>query len=101
MAFWTDKFMRKMREEWLRRIDKIQYYANGRWYDAAITDKAIEEDTLKVWSQTMDNEALTITGLRILDISGDVAGQISENLVKTSAQGVITLWEFPLYEITG
>lgn len=101
MAFWTDKFMNKMRAEWLRRLEKIQYYAGGKWYDAAITDKAIEGDTVKVWSQTMDNEALTITGLRILDISGDIAGQISENLVKTSTQGVVTLWEFPLYEITG
>lgn len=101
MAFWTEKFMGKMRTEWLRRLEKIQYYAGGKWYDAVITDKAIEGDTLKIWSQTMDSESLTITGLRILDTSGDVAGQISENLVKTSTQGVITLWEFPLYEITG
>ncbi|MBQ6208112.1 MAG: hypothetical protein IJK52_13635 [Oscillospiraceae bacterium] len=101
MAFWTEKFMGKMRTEWLRRLEKIQYYAGGKWYDAVITDKAIEGDTLKIWSQTMDSESLTITGLRILDTSGDVAGQISENLVKTSTQGVVTLWEFPLYEITG
>lgn len=100
MAFWTDKFMGKMRKEWLRRIARIQYYAGGKWYEAAITEKTIEGDTLKVWSQTTDSESLTITSIRILDTAGDVAGQISESIAKTSTRGVITLWEFPLYEIT-
>lgn len=58
MAFWTDVFLNKVRQDWLKRIVKIQYYA------------------------------------------GDVAGQISESITKLDTQGVITLWEFPLYEIT-
>ena len=34
MAFWTTNFMNKMRNEWLRRIGKIQYQDNnGTWYD--------------------------------------------------------------------
>ena len=41
MAFWTENFMAKMRAEWLRRIEKIQYQAGGRWYDAVITDKHV------------------------------------------------------------
>ena len=42
MAFWTTNFMNKMRNEWLRRIGKIQYQDNnGTWYDAHITEKKV------------------------------------------------------------
>lgn len=100
MAFWTETFLNKMRNEWLRRITKIQYYAGGKWYDAIITEKTISGDTLKITSTTSDSSALTITSVRLLDTSGDVAGQITESITKLATQGVITLWEFPLYEIT-
>lgn len=100
MAFWTDIFMKKVREDWLKRIVKIQYYAGGTWYNAQITSKTIEGNTLKILSQTTDSKALTITSVRLIDMGGDVAGQISESITKQATQGVITLWEFPLYEIT-
>ena len=82
MAFWTETFLNKMREDWLRRIVKIQYYAGGTWYDAQITSKTIEGDTLKILSQTTDSRALTVTSVRLIDMGGDVAGQISENITK-------------------
>ncbi len=100
MAFWTDTFMKKVRQDWLKRIVKIQYYAGGVWYDAQITSKTIDGDTLKILSQTTDSKALTITSVRLIDTGGDVAGQLTENITKLATQGVITLWEFPLYEIT-
>ncbi|MCD7810353.1 MAG: hypothetical protein LUG91_00655, partial [Ruminococcus sp.] len=100
MAFWTDDFMNKRRTEWLKSIVKIQYYAGGTWYDAQITSKSISGDTLKILSQTTDSKALTITKVRLIDTGGDVAGQLTENITKLSTQGVITLWEFPLYEKT-
>lgn len=99
MAFWTDTFMNKVRQDWLNRIVKIQYYAGGVWYDAQITEKTVVGDTLRIKSQTTDSKALTITSVRLIDTGGDVAGQLSENIVKLATQGVITLWEFPLYEI--
>lgn len=100
MAFWTEDFLTKRRAEWLRRIDKIQYYAGGQWYDALITSKSIEGNALKILTQTVDSLALTITRVRVLDTDGAVAGQMNENITKLATQGVITLWEFPLYEIT-
>lgn len=100
MAFWTSSFLAKRRAEWLRRIEKIQYYAGGRWYDATITSKSVSDDTLKIVTQTADNLALTITSVRLLDTDGEVAGQLSENISKLATQGVVTLWEFPLYEVT-
>ncbi len=100
MAFWKDAFLAKIRTDWLRRIEKIQYYAEGTWRDELITEKSIVGNTLKVTSQTTDSAALTITSVRLIDNDGDVAGQISESITKLATQGVITLWEFPLYEIT-
>nr|UWI04103.1 MAG: hypothetical protein [Bacteriophage sp.] len=100
MAFWKESFLNKMRAEWLRRIYKFQYYAGGQWYDAVITDKKIDGNTLYVTTATTDSAALVITKVRLIDIGGEVAGEISESITKTATQGVITLWEFPLYEIT-
>lgn len=99
MAFWKEEFMNKIRAEWLRRIYKFQYYADGQWYDAVITDKRVDGNTLRVTTSTTDSADLTITKVRLLDTAWELAGEISENIKKSAAQGVITVWEFPLYEI--
>ena len=99
MAFWTDNFLNKMRAEWAKRIVKIQYYASGTWYDALITSKEVVGNKVKIITQTSDNSALTITSVRLIDNSGEIAGQRSESIEKKSTQSVITLWEFPLYEV--
>lgn len=96
--FWKESFLDKMRAEWLRRLVKIQYYAGGVWYDAAITKKEISGNAVKIISTTTDSTALTVTAVRIIDINGDVAGERTEHIVKKGTQSVITLWEFPLYE---
>lgn len=100
MAFWKEGFLNKMRAEWLRRIYKFQYYAGGKWHDAEITDKKIVGNTLYVITTTTDSATLVITKVRLFDTGGEIAGEISESISKNSTQGVITLWEFPLYEIT-
>ena len=99
MKFWDENFLNKRRKEWLDSIYKIQYYDGKIWRDAAITEKKIKGNTLKILSVTTDNASLTITRVRLLDTGGNIAGQISESIKKLSTQGVITLWEFPLYEI--
>ena len=99
MAFWKEEFMHKMRAEWLRRIYKFQYWDGNCWRDAVITEKKIEGNTLYVTTATTDSEALTITKIRLIDTGGEVAGEISESITKLATQGVVTLWEFPLYEI--
>lgn len=91
--------MNGIRAEWLRRIYKFQYFADEKWHDAVITEKKISGDTITVITETTDSEELTITKIRLIDTSGEVAGEISENIEKLSTQGLVTLWEFPLYEI--
>lgn len=99
MAFWKDTFLVKIRKEWLRRIVKMQYYADGVWYDAEITSRGVSGNAITLTTQTTDSAALNITKVRLIDVDGDVAGEITENIVKSATQGVVTLWEFPLYEV--
>lgn len=96
--FWSQTFMAKMRAEWLRRIVKAQYKAGVTWYDAVITEKKIEGDTLFVTIVTQDSLSLTITGLRLIDTGGEVAGEQSDSITKKDTQGVLLQFSFPLYE---
>lgn len=98
--FWKETFLAKRREEWLRSLDRFQYLTNGVWKDAVITEKTVVGNALKIKTVTNDDAtAANITGVRVLDRDGDIAGQLTENIKKKSTQGVLTLWEFPLYEI--
>lgn len=98
--FWKEMFLAKIRLEWLRRIAKFQYKAGDQWYDAVVTDKTIVGNTMKITTVTTDSLTMTITGIRVFDTGGDLAGEISESITKNSTQGLLTLWEFPLYEIS-
>ena len=100
MAFWTNTFLNKMREEWLRRIYKVQYQAGNTWYDAVITDRRVVGNTVKITTTTNDNAAMVIKAVRLIDTGGDVAGQRTENITKQASQGIVTVWEFPIYELT-
>lgn len=100
MAFWTDDFMAKIRTMWLNKLKKVRYLAGSTWYEAQIVSKEISGNTLKVTTATADSVSATITKIQILDDEGEVAGQVTESITKSSTQGVITLWEFPVYEIT-
>lgn len=98
--FWKEVFLAKRRAEWLQSLVKFQYLQNGEWKDAVITDKRIVGNALKITTVTNDDAtAGSITGVRILDKDGDVSGQMDESIEKKATQGVLTLWEFPLYEI--
>ena len=98
--FWKESFLKKRREEWLKSVERFQYLTDGTWKDAVITDKRVDGNALKITTTTTDDgAAATITAVRILDRDGDIAGQMNENIEKKATQGVLTLWEFPLYEL--
>jgi hypothetical protein len=48
---------------------------------------------------TTDDEANTVTGVRVYDNNGDLVLEMAENISKKSTQGILTVWEFPLYEV--
>ena len=98
--FWINSFIEKRRKEWLDSLIGFQVLIDGVWVDAMITDKRIEGNALKITTLAPDSDKSTkITGVRFIDKDGDVAGQRSEYIVKTITQGLLTLWEFPIYEL--
>lgn len=97
--FWNEDFLAKRRNEWLRQLDKFQFYANGEWHDATITEKRVDGNSLKI-TAIIDGENINkVTGIRILDAVGNIAGERSDTLDKKTTQGLLTMWEFPIYEI--
>lgn len=89
MGFWKESFLDKRRKEWMRDISKVQYYADGVWYDAQINEKVIQGDVLSIKFTTTDNQTLTITEIRLLDRDGVVAGSAKDTIVKSATQGVL------------
>jgi len=95
----TTNFLNRTRKRWLRWLVKFQYKAGNTWYTAEITKKEISNNVLRITTMTTDDLALTITGVRVYDNNGDLVLETTENISKKSTQGVLTVWEFPLYEV--
>lgn len=89
MGFWQDSFLAKRREEWRRDISAVEYRAGSTWYKGKITDMSLSGDTLKINWVTTDNQALTITAIRLLDRDGVVAGYATDSIVKSATQGML------------
>ena len=97
--FWSEDFLDARRAEWLAQIDKAQYLIDGEWRDAEITEKCISDGKLKITATLGDiGSFIKITAIRILDISGSIAGEQRESIEITALQGLLSLWEFSIYE---
>jgi len=89
VGFWKDDFLAKRRQEWMRDISAVRYYAGSTWYEAQITEKSLSGDTLKINFVTTDSLALTITKIRLLDRDGNVAGEAADSIAKSATQGML------------
>lgn len=98
--FWKNKFMDERRSQWLRALDKFQYQVKGQWYDAVVNKKGITGNTLEVIVSFPHEPpgSQTITGVRIMDVTGNIAGEEKIEVARTATQGVLTKFEFPIYE---
>ena len=99
--FWTAEYLQKRRNEWLKTIVKAQYRIGSTYYDAVITEKSIEGDTLIIL-MVVDHSVtgtVNINSVRLIDVGGDVAGERTENITKKGTQGVLMKFEFPLKEV--
>lgn len=98
--FWKEDFLAKRRAEWLRQISKIQFSVNGTWIDAAISDKKVEGNSMIITTvASNDVVGKRISAVRLLDLNGDIAGELTESILSNPMEGMMILWEFPLYEI--
>lgn len=100
-GFWKPTYLAKRRNDWLRSIVKAQYRIGSTFYDAVITEKKIEGDTLIVY-MVIDHTVsgtTTVNYIRLIDEGGEVAGERAENITKSGTQGVLIKFEFPLKEV--
>ena len=95
----TTNFLNRTRQCWLKWLVKFQYKAGSTWYTAEITNKEISGDTLRITTMTTDDLQLDITAVRVYDNNGDLVLEANENISKKATQGILTVWEFPLYEV--
>jgi hypothetical protein len=101
VAFWTDNFLNKRRNDWIRSIAKVQYRIGGTWYDGVINSKTISGNAITVIADMAGVPAgsQTISEIRLIDEGGQVAGSKLDSITKAGSQGVLVKFEFPLTEV--
>ena len=102
MAFFTEVFLEKRRKELLNAVARFQYQRNGgTWYDGEINSKQIVKTDVVVFVNVPNSGAAdTITGVRVYDNNGALAGQQSISLRRTALNTGLLRFTFPLIEGT-
>ena len=101
MAFYTSNFLAKRRTWWMKNINAVQAKVGGSYVDGTIQRKAIEGNNIvihAVFSGLNGGAAATITGVRIIDIDGEVAAEQADNVAVASGQGAIFKITLPIIE---
>lgn len=103
MAFWTQEFMAKRRENWLNSLVKFEYQADGSWHEATINSKKINGTQLELVVSLPRTSAgtQTITAIRVIDVSGKQCGYSTTSVKRAVNQGVLAKFELPIYEKEG
>ena len=102
MAFFTPVFLDNRRKELLNAVCRFQYQRNGgTWYDGEINSKEIHGTDVVVFVNVPNSGAAdTITGVRVYDNNGALAGQQAISLVRTALNTGLLRFTFPLVEGT-
>lgn len=104
MAFYTANFLTKRRQRWLKDIHKVQAKVGVTYYDGIMQKKVIEGNdiVIHVVFSTLDSSAVTITGLRVYDVDGEIAADVAltvdQQITKATGQGVIFKIVLPIVE---
>lgn len=100
MAFYTDTFLDKRRKWWLKSIHRVEAKVGSVWYTGALQKKELENDKIVIHAvfPELTASACTITGLRVIDIDGEVAALKSESITTLAQQSVLIKIELPIKE---
>lgn len=103
MSFYTENFLKKCRNWWLKSINKVEVLVGSTWYTGTLLKKALEGDKLVIHAtfEALTAAVCTITSLRVTDIDGEVAAQIYETITTAAGQGVLIKIELPITEQEG
>jgi len=102
MAFFTENFLNERRADLLRSVDRFQYQLNGgAWRDGTVNSKEISGTDVVVFVNVPGSGAAdTITGVRVYDNNGKLAGQQEISLERNSLNTALLRFTFPLIEET-
>ena len=100
MAFFTSTFLNERRAELLRAVNRFQYQVNNSsWRDGEINSKAVNGTNVVVFVNCPSSGAAdTITGVRVYDLNGNLAGSQTISLARTSLNSALLRFTFPLIE---
>lgn len=100
MAFFNKSFLDDRRKELLNSVCRFQYQINGgTWYDGTVNSKEIVGTDVVVFvNAPSSGKADTITGVRVFDGYGKLAGQQAISLVRKSLNSGLLRFAFPLVE---
>ena len=101
MGFFNAEFLLERRLEWKNLLKKFQYQVAETWHDATISSSEIEGNKL-VFSVIIPSEPETahiITGIRILDKDGKVAGRQELRIERSGTQSLLAVFEIPIQEV--
>ena len=98
--FFSDSFMARRRQQWLRSILRLEVRTNGTWYEGDIQKKEVQGDTLvlNVVFSAVDNMSCTIDRSRIFDVYGEVIHEQVEAIKKAKGQGTMIQIKVPIKE---
>ena len=97
--FWTETFLAERKADWMRHISKAEYCINGKWQKTEISEKSIIDGKIKITTFLSEHDTtIKITGIRILDVNDRVIGEQPENLKLAASQGLMSIWEFSIFE---
>ena len=101
MAFFTENFLNNRRAELLRAVTRFQYQLNkSTWIDGEINSKEIAGTAVVVCVNAPSSGAKdTITGVRVYDNNGELAGSQSVSLSRDSINAGLLRFTFPLIEV--
>lgn len=101
MGFFSNEYLADRRKQWMDSIVKFQYQVSGTWYDAVINSKSVVGNVVKftVHIPNVPATSHTVTGLRIIDTKGTVAGSQQTSVERSASQGILATFDFPIQEV--
>lgn len=100
MVFFTQSFLNARRTELLNSVVRFQYQLNNSsWRDGTINSKEINGTDVVVFvNAPSSGTADVITAVRVYDNNGNLAGQQTVSLSRTSLNSALLRFTFPLIE---
>lgn len=100
MSFYTTEYLAIERKKWLDTLDTVQYCENGSWKSATINSKTVSGTDLVILAYCPSSgKAGKITGARVYDHNGILAGSETFSLSRAATQNVLLRIVLPIKEV--